>query len=151
MVELEIWDQCHFVMDGQGFPHDFFSHILWNPLSAPPSAPKLSLKLKMESENIYLKKCLLNLPWLSCRPKTNVILSWMKAHYYCPSVPQNSSVVICFKKKKACPLPFFSITFFMFPPFTMAAIGHRITMQMCCEQGGGNIGKVEEVLGWNKF
>ena len=39
----------------------------------------------------------------------------------------------------------------MFPPFTMAAIGHRITMQMCCEQGGGNIGKVEEVLGWNKF
>ena len=28
----------------------------------------------------------------------------------------------------------------------MAAIGHRITMQMCCEQGGGNIGEVEEVL-----
>ena len=99
MVELEIWDQCHFVMDGQGFPHYFF-HIFWNPLSAP----KLSLKLKMESENIYLKTCLLNLPWLSCRPKTNVILSWMdKANYYCPSVPQNSSVVICLKKKSLSP------------------------------------------------
>ena len=49
MVELETWDQCHFVMDGQGFCHDIF-HILWNPLSAPPSAPKLSLKLKMEYE-----------------------------------------------------------------------------------------------------
>ena len=46
-------------------------------------------------------------------------------------------------KKACCPLPFFSITFFMFPPFTMAAIGHSITMQMCCEQGGGNIGEVE--------
>ena len=54
MLELETCDQCHFVMDGQGFYHDFF-HILWNPLSAPPSAPKLSLKLKMESENIYFK------------------------------------------------------------------------------------------------
>ena len=31
MVELETWDQCYFVMDGQGFCHDFF-HILWNPL-----------------------------------------------------------------------------------------------------------------------
>ena len=35
---------------------------------------------------------------------------------------------------------------FMFPPFTMAAIGHMITMQMCCEQGCGNIGEVEEVF-----
>ena len=75
-----------------------------------------------------------------------------KAHYYCPSVPQNSSVVICFKKNKlGVPSLFFSITFFMFPPFTMAAIGHRITMQMCCEQGGGNIREMEEVLGWKKF
>ena len=62
MLELETCDQCHFVMDGQGFCHDFFFHILWNPLSAPPSAPKLSLKLKMEYENIYFNKCLLNLP-----------------------------------------------------------------------------------------
>ena len=104
MLELDTWDQCHFVMDGQGFCHDFF-HILWNPLSAPPKCPKIKFEVKNGIWKYLFKLFLLNLPWLSCRPKTNVILSWMyKAHYYCPSVPQNSSVVICLKKSLSPPL-----------------------------------------------
>ena len=31
MVELETKDQCHLVMDGQGFPHDSFSKTLEPP------------------------------------------------------------------------------------------------------------------------
>ena len=69
-----------------------------------------------------------------------------------PSVPQNSFVVICLKKTSLLSPPLLlHHIFFMFPPFTMAVTEHRITMQMCSEQGGGNIGEVEEVLVWKKF
>ena len=39
--ELETRDQCHLVMDGQGFPHDIFSTTL-----GPPKYPKIKLEVK---------------------------------------------------------------------------------------------------------
>ena len=45
MVELETWEQCHFVMDGQGFPHDM---IFFNFLE-PPKCPKIKLEVKKTS------------------------------------------------------------------------------------------------------
>ena len=40
MVELETWDQCHFVMDGQGFAHDLKKFL------EPPKCPKIKFEVK---------------------------------------------------------------------------------------------------------
>ena len=45
MLELDTWDQCHFVMDGQGFCHDFFSHFV-EPPKCPPKCPKIKFEVK---------------------------------------------------------------------------------------------------------
>ena len=64
MVELETWDQCHLVMDEQGFPHDIFSKTL-----GPPKYPKIKLEVKKRrprehlAENIPFLTRLLNLLW----------------------------------------------------------------------------------------